>query len=122
MRKKILVVDDESDIRELLKARLVHNGYECLTAEDGREAVKIAKETIPDLIILDLIMPGMDGIETQKALKADPATKNIPIVGFTAQPPEIIAKKGEKAWDVVDVMLKSLDTKELLSIVEQALK
>jgi CheY-like chemotaxis protein len=119
--KKILIVDDEKDLRELLKSVFEARGYECLTAKDGEEALKIAKSAHPSVIILDLIMPVMDGIETYKALKAGRNTRNIPIIAYTAQDPEVVIKKGEEAFDVIDFILKPFDTKALILSVEKAL-
>lgn len=117
----ILVVDDEKDLRNLLKARFELSGFKCLTAKDGKEALKIAEKERPALIILDLVMPGMDGIETYKALKAGADTKHIPIIAYTAQPPEVVAKKGEAAFEVVDFVLKPFDAKTLVLAVQKIL-
>ena len=68
-KTKVLVVDDEEDIIELLKYHLKQQGYDVYTAVNGREAIDIAKDSLPDLIILDIMMPEMDGIEAFKALK-----------------------------------------------------
>jgi len=119
--KRILLVDDEPDLTDLLKSVFEPRGYKCMTAKDGLEAIKSAKEKRPSLIILDLVMPKMDGISTYKALKADKATKDIPIIVYTAQDPEVVIKKGEQALDVVDFVLKPFDTKSLISIVEKAI-
>ena len=61
--KNILIVDDEKDILELIKFNISNNGYKCFCAEDGEVAVKLAKNKIPDLIILDLMLPGIDGLD-----------------------------------------------------------
>ena len=119
--KTILVVDDEKDLRDLLKARFEASGFKCLTAKDGREAIKTVAKERPDLIILDLVMPKMDGIQAYKALKADAEHKHIPIIVYTAQPPEIVAKKGEAAFDVVDFVLKPFDSKTLVLAVKKIL-
>lgn len=119
--KKLLIVDDEGEFRSLLKEIFESRGFICLTAKDGREATKIAKKEQPSLIILDLIMPKMDGIQTHDALKSDKATRSIPIIAYTAQDPEVVAKKGEKALEVIDFVVKPFDTKALISSVERAL-
>lgn len=119
--EKILVVDDEKDIRELLKIRFEARSLKCLTAKDGKEAVEIAKYKQPSLIILDLMMPEMDGFQTYKALKANPSTKNIPIIAYTAQDPEVVAEKGLEALDIVDFVLKPFDTEVLMLAVNKAL-
>jgi len=117
----ILIVDDEKDLRTLLKARFELSGFKCLTARDGKEAIKAVKKERPDLIILDLVMPRMDGIQTYKVLKADAEHKHIPIIVYTAQPPEIVLKKGEAAFDVVDFVLKPFDSKTLVLAVKKIL-
>jgi len=91
-KEKILVVDDEEDILELVKHHLAREGYPVLCAESGEAALKKAKSDPPDLIVLDLMLPGKDGLEITRALKNDVKTRQIPIVMLTA--------KGEEA-DVV---------------------
>jgi len=90
--EKILVVDDEEDILELVRYNLAKNGYKSVCVGTGEDALKAAKSESPDLIILDLMLPGLDGLEVCKILKADSRTSAIPIVMVTA--------KGEEA-DVV---------------------
>ncbi|MGP8216033.1 MAG: response regulator transcription factor [Bacteroidia bacterium] len=82
---KILLVDDEPDALDFLSYNFKNAGYEVFTALDGRSAIQIAKEVLPDIIILDVMMPEMDGIETCKELRGLPETKNTIIVFFTAR-------------------------------------
>jgi DNA-binding response OmpR family regulator len=82
-RKKILIVDDELNIRLLVKA-VLGNYYDVIEACDGDEALITAREEKPDLILLDIMMPGKDGFTTCNALKSDTATKDIPVVMLTA--------------------------------------
>ena len=91
-KKRILVVDDEEDILELVRFNLDREGYQVICATSGENALKIAKEDFPNLIVLDLMLPGIDGLECTKLLKNDPDTMDIPIVMLTA--------KGEEA-DIV---------------------
>lgn len=86
--KKILIVDDEPDIIEILKFVLETNGYECITANDGEEGLKLAKEASPNLIILDVMMPKMNGYKISRLLKFDAKYKNIPILMLTARSQE----------------------------------
>ena len=86
--KKILVVDDESDIIEILKFMFESHGYECITAMDGEEGLKLAKEANPDLIILDVMMPKINGYKICRLLKFDNKYKNIPIIMVTARSQE----------------------------------
>jgi two-component system, OmpR family, alkaline phosphatase synthesis response regulator PhoP len=82
---KILVVDDEKDVVELLKFLLEKDGYSVITAYNGREALTIANQDTPDLILLDVMMPEMDGYTVQTQLLDNPATKNIPVIILTAK-------------------------------------
>jgi len=90
--QKVLSVDDEEDIPELLKFNFSREGYQVLCAESGEQALRLVRSENPDLIVLDLMLPGIDGLEVTRRLKNDPNTKNISIVMLTA--------KGEKA-DIV---------------------
>ena len=91
-KEKILVVDDEEDILELVMYNLTREGYNVLCASSGEDGLNTAKSKLPDLIILDLMLPGMDGLDVARSLKNDNNTKNIPIIMLTA--------KGEEA-DIV---------------------
>lgn len=91
-KEKILVVDDEEDIQELVKFNLHREGYAVLCAASGEDGLAITRDKKPDLIILDLMLPGVDGLDVCRILKNDPETKRTPIVMLTA--------KGEEA-DIV---------------------
>jgi two-component system phosphate regulon response regulator PhoB len=91
-KERILVVDDEEDILELIRYNLVKEGYHVTGALTGEEALKKARDELFDLIILDLMLPGIDGLEVAKKLKNDKKTENVPIIMLTA--------KGEEA-DIV---------------------
>src|SRR5690606_10797092 len=86
--QKILVVDDESDIVELISYNLTKEGYQVFTASNGREAIKVAKEVYPDLIILDVMMPEMDGIEACRLMRSMPEFKHVFMVFLTARSEE----------------------------------
>jgi DNA-binding response OmpR family regulator len=88
VKKKILVVDDEKDIVEMIAFNLQRNGYDVITAHNGNDALDLAEQQTPDLILLDLMMPGLDGTEVTRRLKADPRTKKIPLVMLTAKSEE----------------------------------
>ncbi len=83
--KKILIVDDEQDIVETLKFMLEAQGYECHCAYDGEQGLNMAKELIPDLIILDVMMPKINGYKISRLLKYDNKYKDIPIIMITAR-------------------------------------
>ena len=89
MKQKILVVDDEPDAVELLEVNLEGAGYTVASAHDGEEALKKARMTLPDLIILDLMLPEVDGMEVCKILRRDQKTSHIPIIMLTAKAAEI---------------------------------
>lgn len=86
--QKILVVDDESDIVELISYNLTKEGYQVFTASNGREAIRVAKEVYPDLIILDVMMPEMDGIEACRLMRSMPEFKHVFMVFLTARSEE----------------------------------
>ena len=96
MMKKILIVDDEADIIEILQFVLESNGYECITAFDGEEGLKLAREANPDLIILDVMMPKMNGYKISRLLKYDAKYKNIPILMLTARSQDTDKALGEE--------------------------
>lgn len=121
-KKRILIVDDEPEIIKAIKIRLKLSGHEVLGACDGQMALTKARKKKPDLIILDLLLPKMDGFQIYKALKANRATSHIPIIAYTAQNPEVVAEKGMEAVDIVDFVLKPFDTQVLVLAVEKALR
>lgn len=83
-RKKILIVDDNSDLRKLIVFFLKRSGYDTVEAATGLEAIKQARATHPDLVLMDLSMPVLTGDEAMARLKADPSTRNIPVIVTTA--------------------------------------
>lgn len=87
-RKLVLVVDDEKDLLELISYNLQRNGYDVLPAGNGTQALELAQKQMPDMILLDLMLPGMDGTEVARRLKADPRTAGIPIIMLTAKAEE----------------------------------
>jgi DNA-binding response OmpR family regulator len=89
VKPKVLVVDDEPDVIELLEFNLRGAGFEVLSAEDGATALRKAREAVPALIILDLMLPEVDGIEVCKILRRHPATAGVPIIMLTAKASEI---------------------------------
>jgi len=95
-KKKILVVDDEVALVELLSIRLEANDYEVLTAYDGQDGLDKARSLKPDLIVLDLMLPKLDGYKVCRMLKFDEKYKNIPIIMFTARAQEADKKLGEE--------------------------
>ena len=88
-KPRILIVDDEPDVIELLEFNLRQAGYDVTSAEDGAAGLKKAREIAPDLIVLDLMLPEMDGTEVCKQLRREPTTARTPIVMLTAKAAEI---------------------------------
>ena len=100
MKKKVLIVDDDPIIIEVLSVRLKMTGFEVLSAANGKEGLEKANREHPDLIILDVIMPEMNGFETCRHLKEDPKTKDIPVIMLTSLSKEKDLEKGlEKGAD-----------------------
>ena len=88
--KKILVAEDEPDIQTLLILALQHMGYEVVTAEDGQEAYEMALKEIPDLVLMDVRMPIMNGYDACKAIKAAPKTQHVPVMLLSVRGAEAI--------------------------------
>ena len=120
-RPLVLVVDDEADLVELIGMNLERNGHDVISAVNGHDALKLARERRPDLILLDLMMPGLDGIEVAKRLRADDATRGLPIVMLTAKADEgdVLAGLGVGADDYVT---KPFSTKVLMARVKAVLR
>ena len=89
MKAKILIVDDEQDTLELVGFNFQNAGYRVLTARNGKEALEKARRSPPDLIVLDLILPGMDGLELCKIFRREPATAAVPIIMLSARDSEL---------------------------------
>jgi CheY-like chemotaxis protein len=119
-RKKILLVDDSSTA--LLLARMVLQGmaYDVVTARDGLEGLEKAIQLKPDLILLDVMMPRMDGIEACKRLRDEPSTANIPIIMVTTRGEEGIAE-ASYAYGCNEFVTKPVDAAELLAKVRNCL-
>jgi two-component system phosphate regulon response regulator PhoB len=120
-RGRILVVDDEPDLLELVKHQLGKEHYEVTTAQDGEVALATARRHPPDLVVLDLMLPGIDGLEVCRRLKADPRTMHVPIIMLTA--------KGEESDAVIglsqgadDYVRKPFGSKELVARIAARLR
>jgi len=112
MAKKILIVDDEEDLLAMMVLRLRSSGYVPLKAASGEEALDILGKNKPDLIILDLLLPNMQGSEVCKKLKLDPKFKDIPIIVFTASITRITEKT--EAMGADDYILKPFEPSDLI--------
>ena len=118
---RILVVDDEDRNRRLLAAMLEAEGYAALEAAGGAQALELARESPPDLVLLDIMMPGMDGYEVARQLKADAATKTIPVVMVTALDDRESRLRGLKAG-AEEFVTKPVDRNELCIRVKNLLR
>jgi two-component system, OmpR family, alkaline phosphatase synthesis response regulator PhoP len=118
MAKRILVVDDERHIVRLVQVNLERAGYEILTAYDGIEALDKVKTESPDMVVLDVMMPRMDGFEVLKHLQADPRYQNIPVIMLTAKAQDADIFKGW-ASGVSSYLTKPFNPRELLVFVER---
>lgn len=118
MKKKILVVDDNKHTRLLFEDILIFYGYEVVDAGDGAEGIKMAKEHKPDLILMDLQMPVMDGIAAIKILKNDPETKDIKVAALTAF---AMQEDKERVMDAGfdGYISKPIDTKKFSELVKE---
>ena len=118
---RILIVEDNMDTYELMRFILELNGYETFLAMDGRDGVNAALKQKPDLILMDLAMPEMDGWEATRLIKKDPLTSSIPLIAVTAH-----ALSGDRARALKagcdDYITKPMDLSELVSMVNRALK
>ncbi|HUS89355.1 MAG TPA: response regulator transcription factor [Desulfosporosinus sp.] len=117
----ILVVDDEEPIQELLRFNLEKEGYLVCVAKDGQEALKHVENDQPDLLVLDLMLPGMDGLEVCRKLRSNPKFQQIPIIMLTAKGEEIDKVLGlELGAD--DYMTKPFSPRELLARIKARLR
>jgi len=118
MRKKVLIADDEEDILKLVAFRLDKAGYAVMTAANGREALDLAKKEKPDLILLDLRMPVMDGYELCRMLKSDERLKDIPVIFLTASSAVVVEQK-TKEYRAEGYLIKPFKPEELLEKVKR---
>ncbi len=120
-KKKIVVIEDESDILEIIEYNLSREGFDVVSASDGEEGLRLVRQETPVIVLLDLMLPGLDGIEVCRQLKGDPVTEAMPIIMVTA--------KGEES-DVVlglgvgadDYITKPFSPRELVARVKAVLR
>lgn len=118
---KILVIEDNEDTRELLRYNLAAAGYEAAAAPDGHEGLELARTMLPDLILLDLMLPGMDGLEVCRRLKQAPETGRIPVIMLTAKGEEVDRIVGlELGAD--DYVVKPFSPRELVLRIKAVLR
>lgn len=121
MAATVLVVDDEKDLVELVRYHLEKEGLKCLEAHDGETALQVARERHPDLIVLDLMLPGVDGLEVCRKLRKDPKTASVAIIMLTAKADEVDRIVGlEMGAD--DYIVKPFSPRELVARVKAVLR
>jgi CheY-like chemotaxis protein len=119
-KAKVLCVDDDHGQRLLLSFLLERQGLDVRTANSGEEGVAVAQEWIPDLILMDLMMPGMNGFQAAELLRADPRTANIPILALTAFGEEKMQAEAESAG-INGFVLKTILPADLLNTLREYL-
>lgn len=117
MSKTILAVDDERDILRIIEHSLTIHGYAVVTAESGREALEHIALQQPDIVVLDIMMPGMDGFEVLQQIRADPKTAELPVILLTAKTEEASIAKGWREGANL-YLVKPFEMSELLDCVE----
>lgn len=121
VKKKIMTVDDEENLVELVKAILEAEGYEVITASNGKECLEKLKAVKPDLVLLDMMMPGMSGRETCEMIRKDPKTKNLKVAFVTVARFSEVGKDILKKLNAVDYITKPFDNKDLVKRVKKAI-
>ena len=120
MEKKILVIEDDPATSRLVDYSLRHEGYQVITSSNGLEGIRKAHSESPDLVILDVMLPGMDGFEICHRLRSEPATAGLPILMFSAKAQEIDKDTGIKVG-ADDYLTKPSAPAEIVSRVEKLL-
>jgi DNA-binding response OmpR family regulator len=118
---KILLAEDEKQIADMISFKLSNGGHQVLRAHDGEQAFAAAKQELPDLILLDAMMPGINGFEVLRRLKADAALRTIPVIMVTAKGHERDVLNGLRGG-AIDYVVKPFSLKELSARVELALR
>lgn len=118
--KTVLIVDDEASVRKLLAATLTQRGHRTLQAVDGTDALRLARCEHPDVILLDVLMPDIDGIDVCRALKADPRTRRSVVVVLTAEHGKRLEEEAKAAGAAL-IITKPFSPLALLDLVERLL-
>jgi DNA-binding response OmpR family regulator len=118
---RILVIEDEPNLRKLIKTNFAASGYEVVTASDGEEGLNLAKEERPDLILLDIRMPGMSGWDVLIALKTNPKVKKVPVIIMTASAPEESEQYKMRSMRAAGYLVKPFGVDVMLSKVKETL-
>lgn len=114
MKRKVLVIDDEADIREIVRLYLIDEGYDVIEAENGQEGILKAQKLSPDVIVLDIMMPGINGFEVAKHLKDDPNTQDIPIIILS-----VLAHDSQYRQGILDYISKPFRQEDLVNTIRK---
>ena len=117
-KAKVLVVDDEKDLVEVISSQLRNGGYEVIAAYGGDEGLQKAIDETPDLIILDIIMPAMDGFQVLQKLRNDPRTSQLPVIMLTQRRDTKDIFKAKELWST-DYITKPFSLEKLLQMVDR---
>ncbi|HNO31097.1 MAG TPA: response regulator [Anaerolineales bacterium] len=117
--KKILCIEDEPEMVDLIRLILIRKGFEVFGAPGGLEGIRLVREMHPDLVLLDLMMPDMDGWEVYQQMKADPGTRDIPVIVVTAKAQNIDKVLGLHIAKVDDYIAKPFSPKELMESIDR---
>ena len=119
--KKALVVDDCKETSSKLSEILSRNGYQVISADNGKDAINLASEYIPDFVLMDIVMPELNGFQATRQLHKTPATSNIPVIMVSAKDQEVdrqwSEKQGARAY-----LCKPVDEKQLLRTIDQVIQ
>ena len=118
MPKKILLIEDEKILSEMYETRLKREGFEVINTRDAEGGLELIKKEKPDLILLDLLLPGMQGQEALKVLKEDPKTKDIPVIIFSNYDTPEVRKEAEK-YGVRYILKANVTTRDLVELVKK---
>lgn len=118
---KILLAEDETQIADMIAFKLTNGGHQVVRAADGEQAITLAAQSVPDLILLDVMMPGLSGFEVLRRLKGDTTMRSIPVIMVTAKGHERDVLNGLRGG-AIDYIVKPFSLKELSARVELALR
>lgn len=119
---RILSIEDDVDLQQVITYALAKKGWDIVYAYDGKDGLDQALKFVPDLILLDMMLPGLNGIEVIKALKANASTRDIPVVVMTAYPSDAqFLKSAVLAMGAVEYLAKPVHIDELVSTIERLL-
>jgi len=119
-RAKVLVADDDAVVRETVRDRLMHRGWDILTACDGREALGTTLQSRPDLVLMDIYMPNMDGLTVLECLRREPAVRDTLVMIVTSSD-RVSDITRAASWNIADYVTKPFSAAELVARVDQAL-